>query len=103
MPKELKDQKKKRKKKGKGKNYFDQDTEDSIVCFQREPDLEKRKEIFVEGIQPAFKKLIENLINVYGFHSLDDMDVLKNDCMSYLFERIELFECEVKESLLHRV
>jgi len=83
----------KRRKKGSGTgNYFTQHTEDSIIAFQNEEDLSTRKQIFVEHIRPAFVKLIENLIFVYNFHTLGNTDVLKNDCMSFLFESLRKFD-----------
>lgn len=74
------------------KNYFDHNTEASIVKFQSEPDHEKKKEIFVQEIQPSFLKLIENIIFVYKFHTLGDLDILKNDCLSFLFETLYKFD-----------
>jgi len=56
------------------KKYFDQNTEDSIVKFQQEPDIEKKKIIFVKEIRYAFSKLIENVIYVYKFYTLGDVD-----------------------------
>lgn len=73
-------------------NYFDHRTEASIVKFQTEPDLEQKKRIFVEEIQPSFLKLIENIIFVYKFHTLGDLDILKNDCLSFLFETLYKFD-----------
>lgn len=73
-------------------NYFDQTTEDSIVKFQKEPDIDQKKKIFLEEIFPAFAKLIENIIYVYKFHNLGDVDALKNDCMSFLFETLYKFD-----------
>lgn len=57
-------------KKSSKKNYFNQDTEDSIVKFQQEQDVEKKKEIFTKEIRPAFAKLIENVIFVYKFYTM---------------------------------
>lgn len=80
--------------KGKKKktNYFDENTEKAILRFQDEPDIEVKKKIFVEEIQPAFKKLIENIIFVYKFHTLGNIDILKNDCLSFLFENLYKFD-----------
>lgn len=80
-----------RPKKKKGNNYFDEKTQEAIVDFQNEPDIEERKRIFVARIQPAFSKLVENVIFVYKFHMLGNIDVLKNDCISFLFETITKF------------
>jgi hypothetical protein len=73
-------------------NYFDGETEKSIVKFQKEPDIEQKKKIFVEEIRPAFVKLIENIIFVYKFHTLGGIDCLKNDCLSFLFENLYKFD-----------
>jgi len=62
------------------------------VKFQKEPDIENKKRIFVEEIQHSFAKLIENIIFVYKFHSLGDIDILKNDCLSFLFETLYKFD-----------
>lgn len=79
-------------KKNKSKNYFDETTEKFIVKFQKEKKVEKQKKIFHEKIRPAFEKLIENIIFVYKFKSLENIDVLQNDCLSYLFEKLRLFD-----------
>lgn len=76
------------------KNYFDQDTEDAIVRFQRETDLVARNKIFVEEIKPAFDKLAENIINVYHFHAIGDVEMMKVDCVSMLFENLYKFNAE---------
>lgn len=81
-----------KKKKKKGKNYFNQDTENAIVAFQEAETIKERQEIFVASIQPAFVKLVENIIFVYKFHTLGDIDVLKNDCVSFLFENLDRFD-----------
>lgn len=72
--------------KKKANTYFTQETEDAIVEFQREESLEKKKQIFVDKIQPSFLKLVENIIFVYNFHTLGNIDILKSDCLSFLFE-----------------
>lgn len=76
----------------KSVNYFDDTTQASIVKFQQEPDIEIKKLIFVKEIQPAFLKLIENIIFVYKFHTLGDLEILKNDCLSFLFETLTKFD-----------
>ena len=68
------------------KKYFNEETEKGIVDFQNEKDFETKKRIFDSCIRPAFNKLIENIIFVYQFKSLENLDILENDCMSYLFE-----------------
>ncbi|MBI2449265.1 hypothetical protein HYV49_03125 [Candidatus Pacearchaeota archaeon] len=78
----------------KSKNYFDLKTEKNIIKFQKEKKIEKRKIIFDNLIRPSFEKLIENIIFVYKFKSLESIDVLKNDCLSYLFEKLYMFDAK---------
>jgi len=85
------EQKEKRKKKKKS-NYFNDDTEAAIIAFQNEEDTEQRKKIYVEGVQPSFAKLVENIIFVYKFHTIGNIDALKNDCISFLFENLRKFD-----------
>jgi len=73
-------------------NYFDDRTEQYIVRFQKEPDIQRQKDLYLEGIQPAFAKLVENVINVYRFSNIDNVDILKNDCISFLFEVLRKFD-----------
>jgi len=83
----------KKRKKKKSNNYFNQDTEDAIVEFQNaKGDLAEQEHIFVEKIRPSFLKLIENIIFVYKFHTLGDIDTLKNDCLAFLFENLYKFD-----------
>ncbi len=58
-----------RKKRSKNvtKMYFTQDTEDSIVAYNKETDLFKREDIFRAGILYPFQKLVENVFNTFKF------------------------------------
>jgi len=90
---ENKTKKRRRKRKGSSSdNYFNDKTQEAIVLFKRAEDVEERKEIFVEKIQPAFSKLVENVMFVYKFHTLGNIDSLKNDCISFLFENLTKFD-----------
>lgn len=73
-------------------NYFDESIDKGIVDFQNELDPQKRKEIFTLRIRPAFLKLIENIVFVYNFKSIENVEVLQSDCESYLFECLFKFK-----------
>jgi hypothetical protein len=51
-------------------NYFNDDTEKSVILYQDELDPQKKNDIFATQIKPALAKLIENIIYVYKFHLL---------------------------------
>jgi hypothetical protein len=82
----------KRRKRSK-KPYFGKDAHNAIVKYQNEPDKEIRDEIYVKDILPAFSKLSENLIFIHRFaSSKEDYVILKNDCVSFLFETLNKFD-----------
>lgn len=75
------------------KNYFDGTTQDAIVDFQKEENVELRKKIYEDRIEGAFSALVENLINVYGFQvQYDTKTDLKNECISFLYTVIMKFD-----------
>lgn len=72
--------------------YFTKDTDRAIERFLSTKEPKERHEIFQNEIKPAFEKLIENLIFVYGFYNLDDVETLKRECLSNLYEMIPKFD-----------
>jgi hypothetical protein len=86
-----------RRPKGSGPRnmYFNMDTQASIVEYQTSDDEDKKKEIYIKGILPAFDKLVENLIFVYGFTTpYDTFDIMKSDCVSFLYESLHKWSPE---------
>jgi hypothetical protein len=75
------------------KLYFNSDTQAAIVLYQGTTERKIREKIYVDEILPAFKKLVENLINIHKFKSMhDSYDDLRVDCVNFLFETIEKFD-----------
>jgi len=75
------------------KLYFNSDTQDAIVLYQKTVSRKERDRLYVNQILPAFKKLVENLINIHKFTGMHDTyDELKNDCVNFLFETIHKFD-----------
>lgn len=59
--------KRRRKKKSTGSMYFTQETEDAIVRYNNEIDLDIRDKIYRECIEFPLQKLVENVFNRFGF------------------------------------
>lgn len=75
------------------KLYFNSGTQDAIVLYQSTQSKKERDRLYVGQILPAFKKLVENLINIHKFTGMHDTyDELKNDCVNFLFETIHKFD-----------
>jgi len=84
-----------RRRKGKkAKPYFDKNTHAAIVKYQISISQSQRENIYVKEILPAFDKLAENLIFIYGFSKTADCsyEVLKSDCISFLYETLGKFD-----------
>lgn len=99
VPEEQKEQEegsKKKKEKSPEDNlrmYFNAKTQEAIVSYQTESSRKVKDKLYVEHILPAFKKLVENLINIHKFSEMHDTyDELKNDCINFLFETIHKFD-----------
>ena len=91
-PKVIKNKIVRRKPGTKSVNYFDETTQESIVLYQEEPEINKKNIIYLEKIYPAFDALVENLINVYGFTvSLESRSDLKNECLEFLYTTLPKF------------
>lgn len=78
---------------GTGTLYFDSETQRSIELFQLATENEIRHQIYLTKIMPAFDKLVESLIFIYGFASPNEpMEHLKNDCVTFLYESLHKFD-----------
>ena len=76
--------KKRRRKRGTGNQYFTKKTEDSIVAYAATDDITLRTKLYVEEIKPAFDELVDKIVYTYKFTSLNNIDVLKDDCKVWL-------------------
>lgn len=84
-----------RRKPGSGPSvyYFTDDTQAAIVEFAQVTEQEEKKKIYTSRIYPAFKALVENLINVYGFQvQYESKDDLRNECIEFLYGVIKKFD-----------
>jgi hypothetical protein len=47
--------------------YFTQDTENAVIEYNQEEDIDKRNTIYNERIKYSFEKLVENIFNTFKF------------------------------------
>jgi hypothetical protein len=91
MPRGVK--RRRRKKTNRPSLYFHSGTHDAIVVYQQTDEDDKKEEIYVADILPAFNKLVENLIFMHGFAKIHgSYEDLKSDCVSFLYESIHKFD-----------
>ena len=74
------------------KYYFDKNTQAAIVKYVATDDTADREQIYRKDIMPAYHKLVENLINIYGFSGNCTYEELKNDCVTFLYEVMQKFD-----------
>ena len=79
--------------KGTGTLYFDAETQKAIEEFQQTNSIDGRHELYLAKIMPAFNKLVESLIFIYGFsNSNEPIEHMKNDCVTFLYESLHKFD-----------
>jgi hypothetical protein len=84
-----------RRKPGSGPSvyYFTDATQRAIVAYKSAETPEEKEKLYVSEIYPAFKALVENLINVYNFQvKYESKDDLRNECLEFLYGVIGKFD-----------
>jgi hypothetical protein len=73
--------------------YFGPEVQDSMMKYRSREDSKEKEKIYVEEIMPAFNKLVENLIYIYGFaKGADSVHEVKSDCVCFLYENMHKFD-----------
>lgn len=86
---------KRKTKKKKKSQYFTLETQNMIVRYQNSVCKEEKDVLYCKYIMPAFNELVHNLVSVYKFKSVtEDMNHLKSDCSTFLFEVIHKWNPE---------
>lgn len=91
----------KRRTKSESRMYFTQDTEDAIVAYNKEEDMDIRNHIFQEKIYQPFQKLVENIFNTFKFSyfKTGPQDVQK-ECLTHLVANMHKFD-PTRKSKIH--
>ena len=90
-----KPQKKATNKKKKSRYYFTKETQQKIVEYQNSNRKIIKDRLYQYHILPAFQELVNSLVAVYGFKSSnEDINHLKSDCVTFLFETIHKWKPE---------
>ena len=76
--------KKKKRAKRRKNHYFTKVQEEAIVEYARIDDRDRRTELYIEFIQPAFNEMVNKIIFTYKFTSLPNIDSLRDECKIFL-------------------
>lgn len=84
-----------RKKRGSNpaRMYFTQETEDAIIAYNAEENLDLREQIFRDKIHQPLQKLVENVFNTFKFSYFETgpQDVQK-ECLTHLVANMHKFD-----------
>lgn len=72
--------------------YFGPDVDRAIATYCGTVEIAEKNRIFEDDIRPALTKLIESQMYLYGFYKIDDPELLKNECLSNLYEILPKFD-----------
>lgn len=68
----------------KSNYYFTSIHEDAIVEYCSTECRNKREELYINYIQPAFDEMVDKIIYTYKFTNIPNIDILKDDCKIWL-------------------
>ena len=75
--------------------YFTADTQLAIIEYKLAATQAIKADLYLKRIYPAFKALVDNLINVYGFQvRFESKEDLRNECLEFLYGVITKFDPE---------
>jgi hypothetical protein len=84
--------KKRGRKKKKQNMYWGPEQEAAIIEFNIS-DIDRQHVLFTDTIQPAFKKLIENIYHTYSFNkTLHDFYFIQQEMIIFLYEKLPQFD-----------
>ena len=73
--------------------YWGTEQEEAIVEFNTNEDIEDKHKDFVAIIEPAFRKLVENIYYTYNFNKiLWDREQIEHEVMTHLYEKLNKFD-----------
>jgi len=74
------------------KYYWGEDEETAIVLFNQMEDIEEKHVVYVNTIEPAFQRLVENIYYAYNFNkTLYDYDSIKHEAITHLYEKLNRY------------
>ena len=73
--------------------YWGEDQEEAVVEFNTNGDIDEQHKVFVDVIEPAFRKLVENIYYTYNFNKiLWDREQIEHEVMTHLYEKLSKFD-----------
>ena len=73
--------------------YWGEEQEEAIVEFNINENIEDKHKVFVSVIEPAFRKLVENIYFTYNFNKiLWDREQIEHEVMTHLYEKLSKFD-----------
>ena len=73
--------------------YWGEDQESAVVEFNTNADIDEKHKVFVDVIEPAFSKLVENIYYTYNFNKiLWDREQIEHEVMTHLYEKLSKFD-----------
>ena len=73
--------------------YWGTPQEEAIVEFNTNEDIDDKHKVFVAIIEPAFRKLVENIYYTYNFNKiLWDREQIEHEVMTHLYEKLSKFD-----------
>jgi len=75
--------------------YWGNQEEQAIIKFNSTESINEKHVVYVKVIQPAFRKLVENIYYTYNFNkTLYDFDTIVHEATTHLYEKLSKYNVE---------
>jgi hypothetical protein len=72
--------------------YFTKIHEDAILEYASILDNDRKTELYIKLIQPAFNEMVEKIVYTYKFNNLPNIDDLKSECKTFLTTILDKYD-----------
>ena len=84
--------KKKKRRKRTKRMYFTQVHQDAIVEYVATDSIERRTELYVKYIGPAFSEMVDKIVFTFKFTTLPNIDALRDECKIWLVTILDKYD-----------
>lgn len=73
-------------------DYFTKKHEQAIIDYVQSDDREKKTQLYVQYIEPAFNEMVDKIVFTYKFTTLPNIESLRQDCKIWLVTVLDKYD-----------
>lgn len=73
-------------------DYFTKQHEQAIIDYVKSDDRQKKTELYIEYIEPAFNEMVDKIVFTYKFTTLPNIENLRQECKIWLITILDKYD-----------